>query len=69
MSGLGACYPFLDVHYRDDNSGMSPSIAYLQDFDPPVQVSVLMMFLWKAQLALRLGVGGPNTRLSKTLWI
>jgi hypothetical protein len=69
MSGLGACYPFLAVHYGDDNSGMSLSITYLQGFDQLGQVSVLMVFLWRAQLALRLGVGAPNTSLSKTLWI
>jgi hypothetical protein len=69
MSGLGTCYPFLAVHHGDDNSGMFSSIPYLQDFDQLGQVTVFMMFLWRVRLALRLRVGGPNTRLSKTLWI
>jgi len=43
--------------------------SHLQDFDQLGQVSVFMMFLWKAQIALRLGAGTANTRLSKTLWI
>lgn len=42
---------------------------HLQDFDQLGQVCVFVMFLWRAQMALRLGMGIPNTRLSKTLWI
>jgi len=39
------------------------------DFDQFEQVSVFIMFLWRAQGALRSEMGTPNTRLSTTLWI
>ena len=39
------------------------------NFACSVQVSVFVMFIWRARLAWRPGAGTPGTRLSKTLWI